>query len=224
MTQEDAVPAWLMKVIGPAGFSWGKTPADWKANLSRVSSGYRLKIPALCATCNNAWLGPIEKRAKPKLMAWMQGIYSPMTHDDQRLLSFWMVKTAMTIQIAQALVAPVIPMAQYRELHTARTHPPAGFYVWVQIRPRRHGVLFGLREVFVEPPMGPAYEVSLDIRQLSLRMIGSHGADTDKTAKSISQIEGYETAMLQIWPTVSRHLIAEPFVASTSGQAKPRSA
>ncbi len=124
-----------MKILSPGGLSWGVTSTELQANLRRAPTGYRLKVPALCADCNNNWLGPIEKRAKPKLMAWMAAIYSPMSYEDQRLLSFWTVKTAMTMQIAQKRVPPVIPMDQYQALHQARTQPPSGFYVWVQAAP-----------------------------------------------------------------------------------------
>jgi hypothetical protein len=207
LTQEDALPVWLMSLIPAAGFTWGKTPAVWKANLRRANLGYRLKVQALCEDCNGIkWLGSIEKQAKPKLMAWMKGIYSPMTIDDQRLLAFWAVKTAMTVLVAQSRVQRVIPMAQYRELHAARTHPPSGFYVWIQLGPQVHGYKIGVNPAFDQPPMGPAYEVSIDIRHLSLRIIGSHGVDGERIAKSISQVEGYESSMHQIWPPVSVHL------------------
>src|SRR2546427_4423693 len=88
LTKEDAVPTWLMKRLSPAGLAWGRTDSELQASVRRAPTGYRLKVLALCVACNNNWLSPIENRAKPKLMSWMAGLYSPMTYDDQRLLSF----------------------------------------------------------------------------------------------------------------------------------------
>lgn len=209
ITNEDAIPTWLMTMISPAAFSWGKTRDDWRKNMRRAPNGYRLKLPALCERCNTAWLGPVERRAKPKLSAWMAGLMSPMTQEDQRLLAFWAVKTAMTVQIAHPQAKPVIPLLQYRELHKARTHPPAGFYVWAQIAPlRTHGVFFGTKPVLDLSAMDSAYEVSFDIHRLSLRIVGSHGVDAASTATAIADIEGYAQSMHQIWPTVSRFLLS----------------
>ena len=208
LTDEDAIPTWLMRIISPAALSWGKNPAAWRKNMRPTPAGFRLKLPALCERCNSAWLGPIERRAKPKLLAWMAGVVSPLTQDDQRLLSFWAVKTAMTIQLAHPEASPVIPLAQYRELHRSRTHPPAGFRVWAQIAPiRTHGVLLGTKPVFDATAGDVAYEVSLDIRRLALRIVGSHGNDALRTGAAIAMFEGYPEAMHQIWPTTSQFLL-----------------
>jgi len=208
ITNEDAVPVWLMTMLAPAGFSWGRAPADWRSNLRPTQLGYRLKLPALCGPCNNAWLGPIEKQLKPRLSAWMAGVLSSMTADDQRLIAFWAVKTAMTVQLAHPQAQPVIPMTQYRELHKARNQPPRGFYVWAQVAPARfHGALFGTRPILDASAMEPAYEVSFDIRRLSLRIVGCHGVDGLRRAAAIAEIDGYARTMHQIWPTVSRFLL-----------------
>lgn len=207
LTNEDAVPTWLMKILTPAGLTWGQTGGELRANMRRTAPGYRLKALALCAACNNRWLGPIEKRVKPKLMTWMAGLYSPMTVDDQRLLSLWAVKTAMTIQIAQSRVPPVIPMDQYRALHAARTQPPSGFYVWVQAKPPEwRGVnVYASRPVLTN--LGPAYEIRIEIRHLHLRIVGSHVAKRDEVAKTVSELQGFDRTMHQIWPAISRHLV-----------------
>ncbi len=204
------MPTWLMQIIAPAGLSWGKNPADWKANLHPTTRGYRLKVQALCEDCNGInWLGSVEKRAKPKLKAWMAGIYSSLTYEDQKLLSFWAVKTAMTVQIAHPAVKRVIPMAQYGELHKARNHPPLGFYVWIQTLPQRsHHVSFGTRRVFDVPPHGPGYEIDIAIRHLYFRIVGSHVAGRDQVAKAIGEIEGFGPNMEQIWPATFRLLIS----------------
>jgi len=197
-----------MTLLSPAAISWGTTREDLRRNIRRAPDGYRLQLPALCEPCNGVWLGPIEKRAKPKLRAWMAGVMSPMTQDDQCLLAFWAVKTAMTVQLAHPEAKPVIPSAQYRELHKARTYPPAGFHVWAQIAPSRaHGAYFGTKPVLDASVMEPAYEVSFDIHRLSLRIVGSHGVDALRTATAIADIEGYSRTMHQIWPTVSRFLL-----------------
>src|SRR5205085_814980 len=93
LTNEDAVPTWLMKILSPGALTWGQTGGQLLANVQRAPTGYRLKVFALCAACNTNWLSPIEKRAKPKLMSWMAGLHSLLTVEDQRLLSLWAVKT-----------------------------------------------------------------------------------------------------------------------------------
>ncbi len=200
-----------MKIIKPAGFSWGATAADFNANLQTTHSGFRLKVPALCADCNSVWLGRVEKKAKPKLMAWMAGLYSSMTYEDQRLLSFWAVKTAMTVQIAQQRVEPLIPMAQYPRLRAAKTQPPSGFYVWAQVGPRSRGFELGMMPVHaVGPPFRSGYEVTLNIRHLGLRIVGCHQVGHAQAAKTISELEGFANTMDQIWPPVSAHLYTPP--------------
>ena len=54
----------------------------------------------LCEDCNNNWLGPVEQRAKPKLRAWFKALRGPVTNGEKRLLAFWAIKTAMTVDLA----------------------------------------------------------------------------------------------------------------------------
>ena len=207
LTREDAVPTWLMKILSPAGLSWGVTGAQLQGNLRQVPTGFRLKVPVLCADCNNNWLAPIEAHAKPKLMAWMAGIHSPLTVEDQMLLSLWTVKTAMTVQLAQSRTQRVIPMDQYPALHQERTQPPPGFYVWIQAQPPEwNGVnVYANRPVLTN--LGLAYEIRLEFRHLHLRVVGTHSADQDQIAKTVSQLQGFDRTMHQIWPAVSRLVI-----------------
>jgi hypothetical protein len=210
LTKEDAVPTWLMKILSPAGLSWGVTGGQLQGNLRKVPTGFRLKVAALCTDCNTNWLSPIERRAKPKLMPWMAGIYSPLTVEEQKLLSFWAVKTAMTVQLAQSRTQRVIPMDQYSALHRERTQPPPGFYVWIQAQPPEwKGVnVYANRPVLTN--LGPAYEIRLEFRHLHLRLVGSHSANQDQIAKTVSELQGFDRTMRQIWPAVSRLLLTPP--------------
>jgi hypothetical protein len=219
LTNEDAVPTWLMKILSPAGLSWGVTGGQLQGNLRKVPTGYRLKVAALCVACNNTWLSPIENRAKPKLMSWMAGISSPLTVEEQKLLSFWAVKTAMTVQLAQSRTQHVIPMDQYPALHRARTQPPPGFYVWIQAQPPEwKGVnVYANRPVLTN--LGPAYEIRLEFRHLHLRLVGCHVAHEDQIAKTVSELQGFDRTMHQIWPASSRLLLTPPFGLSTGNRS-----
>lgn len=203
LTREDAIPTWLMKILSPAGLTWG-TDAELQGNLRKAATGYRLKLPILCSDCNTNWLGAIERRAKPLLMSWMAGVHTPLAIAEQRLLSLWAVKTAMTVQQAQARTRRVIPLDQYAALYKAQTQPPPGFYVWVQAQPPQwKGVnVYASRPVLTDN--GPAYEIRLEFRQLHLRLVGSHVVDHHEVVKTVSQLQGFDRTMQQIWPAVSR--------------------
>jgi hypothetical protein len=199
-----------MKILSPGGLSWGVTGGQLQGNLRKVPTGFRLKVAALCTDCNTNWLSPIERRAKPKLMSWMAGIHSPLTLDEQRLLSFWTIKTAMTVQLAQSRTQHVIPIDQYSALHQARTQPPPGFHVWIQAQQPewKSANVYASRPVWTD--QGPAYEIRLEFRQLHLRLIGSDSANHDQIAKTVSQLQGFDRTMQQIWPAVSKLLVTPP--------------
>lgn len=145
-------------------------PSDQRRSLELLQVIGRLVRQAFV---NTNWLGAIERRAKPLLMSWMAGVHAPLVIEEQRLLSLWTVKTAMTVQLAQAQTQRVIPLDQYPALYKARTQPPPGFYVWLQAQdPEWKGVnVYASRPVLTDH--GPAYEIRIEFRQLHLRVVGA---------------------------------------------------
>lgn len=222
LTKEDAWPTWLMEIAYPPGkqadMAWGRTEAELQA--SRRPAANRLKVEALCADCNGNWLGPIEKRTKPHLRAWMIGIHNAMTILDQRRLSFWAVKTAMTVQIAHARAKRVIPMTEYHRLYAAKTHPPSGVHVWMALtRTWFPGVGFGSAvQPYLYPVEGTgrakpytAYRVRLFVYHVAFEVLGHDGPAEVPPAQILPHdFAKLDSTMIQIWPAISRYTIAPP--------------
>ena len=82
--------------------------------------------------------------------------------------------------------------------------------MWIQAQPPEwNGVnVYANRPVLTN--LGPAYEIRLEFRHLHLRLVGSHAANQDEIAKTVSELEGFARTMRQIWPAVSRLLLTPP--------------
>lgn len=179
-----------------ATVAWGG-PHHSRSGMEAPRSNYRLKVRALCAKCNNDWLGVLERRTRPRLTLWMRGLHNAMTVKDQRRMSFWAVKTAMMVQIAHARTQRVIPPADYRRLRATGDHPPAGIGVWMALVATRFpGLGFQSRSDTVLPKDAApyrVYHVILDIHHVRFRIIGQRAQATSNWIQRISQREIYRT-------------------------------
>jgi len=142
LTKEDAWPSWLMRYIFPPNKRVDRMRGGSDEELAAsLKSGYtpRLKTQTVCEECNSKWLGPFEDKAKARVRGWLTALRGPVTASDQRVLAFWAIKTAMTVDLA-AYAAPDrrIPAAQLRELHHNRTFPPSGVFIWCAMRAIRY--------------------------------------------------------------------------------------
>lgn len=193
LTEEDALPSWLMRYLWPpekhipVAKTWGtaqQLSKNWKY-------GYdlRLKTMTLCETCNTGWLGPFEELSKSKLRAWISGIKVTVPHGERKLLAFWAVKTAMTVDLANPS-GRNIPQGQLHELQRNRDYPPEGAHVWAALRRKKiRGIEHRSRafqfehvkrdEILPRAKLYAGYDVRFLIGHLELRVIALDGSGAE---------------------------------------------
>jgi hypothetical protein len=105
-TIEDVVPKWAVRkfaIPGKVTASASDRPGDGRRPVGRPMQALKVALTdALCARCNNAWLGGTIERPVARLLGPMAVDAKPTTLDAlaQRLLSFWAVKTALLLELA----------------------------------------------------------------------------------------------------------------------------
>ncbi|HZQ50168.1 MAG TPA: hypothetical protein VFB69_07665 [Candidatus Dormibacteraeota bacterium] len=218
LTREDALPTWLMNYLWPAGTrkgmakTWGSAQQlrqNWK-----LGYDYRLKTMTLCADCNTAWLGPFEKRAKAKLRAWISGLRGPVTQYELRLLAFWAIKTAMTVDLAHPGRRRHIPAGQYHELRTNVDRPPVGVHIWAAMRVIPYRGIGHMSRVFrfryfdrggaiARAHTQDGYQVILSIRHLELHVLGLGVGGLDPIEllpDYVAPLVAAESPFHRLWP------------------------
>jgi hypothetical protein len=106
LTVEDVIPRWARKAFGIQGqlaVTATDLPGSQKRQVGRPLPLLRIVLKdALCATCNNAWLGSTVEKPVARLLAPMAVTRQPAVLDPaaQRLLALWAAKTAFLLELA----------------------------------------------------------------------------------------------------------------------------
>jgi hypothetical protein len=106
LTIEDVIPKWARRAFdiqGPVTVTTSDDPALPKRQVGQPSPVLKVILKdALCATCNNAWLGGTVEQPAAPLLAPMAVQRKP-THLDpaaQRLVALWAAKTVLLFELA----------------------------------------------------------------------------------------------------------------------------
>jgi len=192
LTKEHVWPQQLGDVlpnVGPGKHLFGLTgdPESWVLG-DRPAFSRAVKI--VCAQCNNVWMSRLEMAARPIFEPMMPGTRRVTVQpSEQRTLAFWIVKTAMTLQLSHPTRQPeAIPSAHYSELYKEQ-RPPRLCQVWIagcthddrpidlpmpmigrcRITPLKH---FRPDDIPVDQPKLPAYSVAMSMGNLAMAIFG----------------------------------------------------
>ena len=210
LTREDAWPSWLMRELYPPGVvlrkGWG-VGNEGTDRGHKIAADLRVKIPRVCRNCNTDWLGAVEDRAKAAMIPWIRGNHGTLSESDERLLAFWAVKTAMTVQLAYPAPRRPIPARHYAEVHRNGDHPPGGVYVWAGVDddvPTGEMLLFGTQPIEFDFGASSrtyvAYQVTMILNHLVLKVVGHDGPGELQLGVIFSNMDAVRP-LLKIWPT-----------------------
>ena len=135
--REHALPQWLGELIlrdlnADPRFSQGtlfrvKTIME---HGERVSRTLDLVTRRVCGTCNSTWMSALETKAEPILTKLLRMATVTLSPQDQRVLSLWTAKTAMTVALTRRGPDVVVPDGHFRSL-MATQEPPSRSEVWL---------------------------------------------------------------------------------------------
>ena len=127
LTKEHVWPKQLDDVLpglGPGQHVFGLTddPESW---VLQDRPAFSRAVKFVCAECNNGWMSRLEMAARPIFEPMMPGTRRVTVHPwEQRTLAFWIVKTAMTLQLSHPTrQSDAIPSAHYSELYKKQRPP-----------------------------------------------------------------------------------------------------
>jgi len=115
LTIEDVIPKWARRAFdiqGQLTVTASDLPGSQKRQVGRPLPLLRIVLKdALCATCNNAWLGSMVEKPVARLLAPMAVERQPAVLDPaaQRLLALWAAKTAFLLELAIRQMYPSDP-------------------------------------------------------------------------------------------------------------------
>jgi hypothetical protein len=139
---EHVIPKWARRAFDIQGWVTLQARDHATSPLRHVGQMQHLNIvlrDAICRSCNNDWLGGIEKRAARILKP--MAVSAKPTHVDaasQALLALWAVKTALLLELAfrqqypeQRLVGGYLATPQELAWLRARNEPPPRSMAWL---------------------------------------------------------------------------------------------
>jgi hypothetical protein len=191
LTQEHAWPDWLRDELprgNDVGFIQGQRLIRDQGKIVsttplRRETAANRKVRVVCQqNCNGGWMSRLESRIKPVLLALLHGERRHLSDEDQRLLAFWALKTAMMLQFTLALDLRAVPASHYEYIYQRRQAPPscrvwltgtsAHFYRTAHFATSHWlPLVAGERPVpSEEPPNG--YAIALVVGQLIFTLVG----------------------------------------------------
>jgi hypothetical protein len=115
LTIEDVIPRWARRAFdiqGQLTVTASDLPGSQKRQVGRPLPLLRIVLKdALCATCNNAWLGSTLEKPVARLLGPMAVMRQPALLDPaaQGLLALWAAKTAFLLELAIRQMYPSEP-------------------------------------------------------------------------------------------------------------------
>jgi len=142
MTDEDVIARWIGPLLGRStaknhqrgaihfvpNSSGSVTPLQvtWR----RPGHAASLKIPHVCADCNNQWMSHLEIKNKAVLSALIKGQSLILTPFILRNLVGWVAKTAMMAEFHDPSTV-CVPQAHRDHLRLHKVPPPDGWNIWM---------------------------------------------------------------------------------------------
>jgi hypothetical protein len=141
-SREHIFAAWIGRVMAPPPVSGteivfthrSENPAAGVAPRFKRAKGPAFYTRAFCRGCNGGWMSALEEEIMPVLGPMVTGRQRAIEVDDQRLLVFWAVKTALAFQTVEAPTTTFARDIDYVELFEPR-RAPARARVWTGFTP-----------------------------------------------------------------------------------------
>lgn len=89
---------------------------------------------AFCRACNQGWMSDLEQDVQPVMAPMIVRRQRLLDPDEQRLLAFWSVKTALAFQAVESATTMFAEPRDYRELFEER-RPSARARAWIGMTP-----------------------------------------------------------------------------------------
>jgi len=90
-SKEDLFPRWVLERVNTRELLYRKV-GDGEPELTESQE---VRIPCVCATCNNGWMSRLEMKCKPLIGSLLEDIELPLDLDQQKFLAEWALKMAM---------------------------------------------------------------------------------------------------------------------------------
>jgi hypothetical protein len=134
LCEEDLIPRWLdkyysSKKVGGKVLRVGTIAG--KPQPQRRYDKMRVKVRAVCPTCNNGWMSRLEQQVQPILARMVfNGPPSRLRQDDQKLLAAWFTKYLMVMEW-QVFTRPAFFTQDERSRFRDDQTPTAGMTIWI---------------------------------------------------------------------------------------------
>jgi hypothetical protein len=135
ITREHAWPDWLGKghklIHSRKNYATGEK-SEWLTAKGLVARG-------VCEECNTGWMSQLEDDAKPLLRPMMMGVVFWLSPEDQRVVRTWLIKTAMTMDLANPGDGAFFTQEERVCFWKTRfPHPEMRGSVWLSVYGGRH--------------------------------------------------------------------------------------
>lgn len=165
LTKEHAFPDWIREVVPTGrikGYSQQHRVSAETGEITAITPVRReaaatRRVGAVCQrNCNGGWMSDLEHAAKPVLAPLILGEAPRISEEQQELISFWAIKTAMMLQFLHPMEMRGIPTAHYQHVYEQK-QPPSGLRVWLTAASDHfyRTAHFTKRHRFPEPPPLP---------------------------------------------------------------------
>lgn len=175
------------------------------------SAPYRIKVRAVCPTCNHGWMSDLEQEVRPLLEPMLHGQTRILDGNRQELLALWAFKTATMLEFVYPQERAIQPS------HAAWVYkhkePPPGTLIWiasyrgtavnsfyrhdVMRPPGAHGLADEVEhqhDAPIQPPV--AYGANFGVRHVAFQVFG-----TTKEGHGFGHRRWVAEAFDKIWPT-----------------------
>jgi hypothetical protein len=146
MTKEHIWPAWLGKMLVKTGKEKHTFGSFTEQKFKRLSDdtferpGHltSLKLPVVCAECNNTWMSGVEAKVKPLLLGLINTQSMKLDASQQELLARWIAMKVITGEHAERKqdihVTPTVDRLQLR----SHSEIPSFFSIYLGWQTTKH--------------------------------------------------------------------------------------
>ena len=120
--KEDILAKWMMREL-PQKKPFTKVINTKTGKFFVTRSNLGLVTRAVCKACNGGWMSQLEGFARPILQPMMRGKPQTLSAEDQRILTEWLMKTAMVIEFGPDAIPVFFQSEDRREFFESFSIP-----------------------------------------------------------------------------------------------------
>lgn len=123
LSKEHVIPRWTLELLG---INRAATVTRHTVRDDVRRDGWDMAAPDIvvrrvCKSCNNGWMARLEAEAAPILRPMVASLNrTRIRRADVPLISTWMTKTALAVELVTEHAPPIVPTWQYRWLYEHR--------------------------------------------------------------------------------------------------------